>query len=110
MARYHGAVDRDYFDFSYDDHVMDHPFTSYLKNRAYQDIFRETTPCCLRAEDRQTAVHGLQPIDPFFDYRLSEFMFRVPGNMKIHDGITKRLLREAMQGVLPEETRIRIKK
>ena len=30
--------------------------------------------------------------------------------MKIRDGITKRLLREAMRGVLPEETRTRIKK
>ena len=38
---------------------MDQPFTSYLKNRTYQDIFRETAPCCLRAEDRQTAAFGL---------------------------------------------------
>jgi asparagine synthase (glutamine-hydrolysing) len=37
-------------------------------------------------------------------------MFRVPGTMKIRDGVTKRLLREAMRGILPEETRARIKK
>ncbi len=37
-------------------------------------------------------------------------MFRVPGAMKIRDGVTKRLLREAMRGILPEETRTRIKK
>ena len=37
-------------------------------------------------------------------------MFRVPGSMKIRDGVTKRLLREAMRGVLPEATRTRIKK
>ena len=37
-------------------------------------------------------------------------MFRVPGTMKIRDGVTKRLLREAMRGILPEETRTRIKK
>ena len=32
-----------------------------------------------------------------------EFMFRVPGAMKIRDGVTKRLLRDAMTGILPEE-------
>jgi asparagine synthase (glutamine-hydrolysing) len=37
-------------------------------------------------------------------------MFRVPGTMKIRAGVTKYLLREAMRGVLPEETRTRIKK
>ena len=90
--------------------VMDEPFGSYLKNRTFQDIFRETAPCCLRAEDRQAAAFGLEQFDPFFDYRLLEFMFRVPGSMKIHQGVTKVLLREAMRGILPEETRNRIKK
>ena len=90
--------------------VMDAPFGSHLKNRTFQDIFRETAPCCLRAEDRQAAAYGLEHFDPFFDYRLLEFMFRVPGSMKIRQGVTKVLLREAMRGVLPEETRNRIKK
>lgn len=110
MTRYHAAVDRAYFDLSAEYHIMDQPFTSYLKNRTYQDIFRETTPCCLRAEDRQVEAFGLQQIDPFLDHRVVEFMFRVPGKMKIRDGITKRLLREAMHGILPEETRTRVKK
>ena len=30
--------------------------------------------------------------------------------MKIRDGVTKQLLREAMSGILPEATRTRIKK
>jgi asparagine synthase (glutamine-hydrolysing) len=37
-------------------------------------------------------------------------MFRVPGRLKIRAGVTKHLLREAMRGVLPEETRTRVKK
>ena len=90
--------------------AMDQPFRTYLKNRTYQDLFRETAPCCLRAEDRQTAAFGLEHFDPFLDHRLLELMFRVPGKMKIRDGVTKILLRRAMQGILPEETRTRIKK
>ena len=110
LTRYYPAVSRDYYDLSQFEPVLDHPFNSWLKNRTYQDIFRETAPCCLRAEDRDCTAFGLEHADPFFDHRLIEFMFRVPGQMKIRDGITKRLLREAMRGVLPEETRIRVKK
>ncbi len=110
LERYRGVLAPGFFDLGGFVPVMDHPFGSYLKNRTYQDIFRETAPCCLRAEDRQTSAFGLDHFDPFFDHRLVEFMFRVPGTMKIRDGVTKILLREAMKGLLPEETRMRIKK
>src|SRR5262249_28431765 len=108
FGRYAAVLRRDFFDIATFTPELDHPFASWLKNRAYQDIFRETAPCCLRAEDRNCAAFGLNHADPFFDHRLIEFMFRVPGSLKIRDGITKRLLREAMRGILPEETRTRI--
>lgn len=110
LTRYYRAVSRNYFNLATFVPILDHPFKSYLKNRTYQDIVRETAPCCLRAEDRDCSAFGLAHVDPFFDHRLIEFMFRVPGQMKIRDGVTKRLLREAMKGMLPEETRTRIKK
>ncbi len=110
MLRYASTIRRDYFDFSGFSPVMSAPYRSYLKNRTFQDIVRETLPCCLRAEDRQSTAAGLDHFDPFLDHDLVEFMFRVPGQMKIRDGVTKQLLRRAMQGVLPEATRTRIKK
>lgn len=110
IARYAKALNRDYFDIGSFTPVMDHPFTSYLKNRTYQDMTCETVPCCLRAEDRQTSAFGMDNFLPFFDHRLVEFMFRVPSTLKYKQGVTKSLLREAMRGVLPEETRTRVKK
>jgi asparagine synthase (glutamine-hydrolysing) len=110
FTRYFPAVSRDYFDLAGFEPVLDHPFSTCLKNRTYQDILRETAPCCLRAEDRDCEAFGLRHSDPFFDHRLVEFMFQVPGHMKIRDGVTKQLLRQAMKGVLPEETRARVKK
>ena len=110
LERYWPALSRDWLDLSGYEPVLDHPFASALKNRTYQDIYRETAPCCLRAEDRHATNFGLERLDPFFDHRLVEFMFRVPGRYKIRDGITKRLLREAMSGILPDETRLRVKK
>jgi asparagine synthase (glutamine-hydrolysing) len=110
LQRYFGVLNPNYFDLTAFTPIMEYPFHSYLKNRTYQDLTRETAPCCLRAEDRQTAAFGLENFLPFFDHRLVEFMFRVPGVYKIRDGVTKHLLRVAMKGTLPEETRTRIKK
>lgn len=110
LMRYANAVKVDYFNLSSFKPVMDTPFKSYLKNRTYQDMFRETLPCCLRAEDRQCTAAGLEHFDPFLDHELVEFMYRVPGHMKIRGGTTKQLLRHAMRGILPEVTRTRIKK
>jgi len=110
LQKYIPALNPDYFAIRDFEPIMDQPFSSYLKNRTYQDLVRETAPCCLRAEDRQTTAFGLGHLLPFLDYRLVEFMYRVPGSLKIASGVTKQLLRSAMQGTLPEETRLRIKK
>jgi asparagine synthase (glutamine-hydrolysing) len=110
LERYHDLLNPDFFDLTAFEPVMDHPFQSYLKNRCHQDIFRETSPCCLRAQDRQGMALGIQHVMPFFDHRIIEFMFRVPANYKYSNGITKSLLRKATAGLIPESTRTRIKK
>lgn len=110
LGRYHAALNPDWAAYAHEQIPAEHPFSSYLKNRTYQDLTRETLPCCLRAEDRQTAAFGMSRRLPFLDHRVVEFMFRVPGELKIRRGITKYLLREAMRGILPEETRTRVKK
>lgn len=110
LTRYAAALNADFFDLAAYEPVIDQPFDSYLKNRTFHDLTRETTPCCLRAEDRHAAKFGIDHFLPFLDYRVIEFMFRVPGRLKIRDGVTKRLLRDAMAGILPEVVRTRIKK
>ena len=110
MRRYYGALQPDFFAIERFTPVMEAPFSSYLKTRSYQDLTRETAPCCLRAEDRHTQAWGIENHVPFFDHRLIEFMFRVPGTLKIRQGVTKILLRSAMRGILPEVTRTRVKK
>ena len=110
LERYAVAVDPAFFDVRGFAPVMEAPFSSYLKNRTWQDLSRETIPCCLRAEDRQSAAFGLVNAVPFFDHRLAELMFRVPPALKYCDGVTKHMLRAAMAGVLPEPTRTRVKK
>lgn len=110
MMRYAPALRPGFFDLAAYEPVMDRPFPSYLKNRAFQDMFRETLPCCLRAQDRQGAALGIETVNPFLDHELVEFMFQVGGKLKIRDGVTKQLLRLATVGILPEATRTRVKK
>ena len=110
LLRYRRCINPELFGLSLFYPVLDRIFQDSLKNRCYQDIFRETAPCCLRAQDRHGWAFGLPHHNPFYDHDLVEFMFRIPGTMKIRRGVTKHLLRLAMRGVLPESTRTRTKK
>ena len=110
MKKYINVLDRSFFNLDDFSPIMENKFSSFLKNRTYQDLTRETTPCCLRSENRHSSYFGLKNFLPFLDYRIVEFMFRVPEEMKIKDGVLKNLLRKSMKNILPNETRLRIKK
>jgi asparagine synthase (glutamine-hydrolysing) len=58
------------------------PLFSFLANRAYQDLTRETTPCCI-APRIAGAAAGVRRYDPFLDHEVVELMFAVPGRLKI---------------------------
>lgn len=53
--------------------------------------------------------HGLEVRVPFCDYRIAEYLYSVPWEMKDYNGTEKGLLREAMQDILPEAVRWRKK-
>ncbi|MEO5959894.1 MAG: asparagine synthase-related protein, partial [Opitutaceae bacterium] len=52
-------------------------------------------------------AHSVEARLPFLDYRLVEFCLGLPEEFKLADGWTKRVLREGMQGRLPERVRLR---
>ena len=64
-------------------------------------------PSLLRFEDRNSMAHSIEARVPFLDHRIVEFAFRLSPDMKIRGVETKRVLREAMRGVLPEDIRAR---
>ena len=51
--------------------------------------------------DRLSMAHSIEVRPPFLDYRLVELAFALPGRLKIRDGVTKFVLREAVRGLLP---------
>src|SRR6185295_4439238 len=54
--------------------------------------------------------HSVEARLPFLDYRVVELALGLPEEEKLAGGVTKRVLREAMRGVLPEEVRTRMDK
>ncbi|HET7463588.1 MAG TPA: asparagine synthase (glutamine-hydrolyzing) [Longimicrobium sp.] len=64
----------------------------------------------LHWEDRDSMAHSIESRVPFLDYRLVEFVLGLPDRYKISGGVTKRVLRESMRGLLPEPVRTRMDK
>lgn len=53
--------------------------------------------------DRATMAVGLEAREPLLDHRLIEFLFRLPPNMLVRDGVTKPILRRLLAERLPPE-------
>ena len=64
--------------------------------------FRWFMQTLLDRKDRMSMHSSLEVRVPFCDWRIAEYLYRVPWAMKDHGGYEKGLLRHAMQGWLPE--------
>ena len=81
--------------------------TSFLDRYLYEDFHHGTNARSLRNFDRMSMAHGVESRAPFMDWRLVCFAFSLPVDAKVGSGCTKRILREAMRGILPEGIRTR---
>jgi len=75
----------------------------------HQDMFGPLQ-ALLRYEDRNSMAFSIEARTPFLDYRIVELFLQMPGVYKLRDGWTKPFLREAMQGAMPEDVRLRVDK
>jgi asparagine synthase (glutamine-hydrolysing) len=73
-------------------------------------VTRNGIRALLRYEDRNSMAFGIETRLPFLDYRVVEFLYSLEARRKIHRGWTKAVLRDAMEGILPEEIRWRVDK
>lgn len=60
-------------------------------------------PFLLERKDRMSMAAGFEARVPFCDYRLVEYVWNIPWQMKTIDGIEKGILRRAFAPVLPED-------
>ncbi len=71
------------------------------------DHFEYKLEHLLKWEDRNSMWFSLEARVPFLDYRLVEKTLATSSDWKIRKGMTKYILREAMEGILPEKIRMR---
>ncbi|MCF0148786.1 MAG: asparagine synthase (glutamine-hydrolyzing) [Clostridium sp.] len=57
----------------------------------------------LNRKDRMSMANSLEVRVPFADYKIVEYAFNIPSNIKLLNGREKGLLRKALEGVLPED-------
>lgn len=80
---------------------------SRSENRIRSDFSINHIPYNLRDFDRASMQNGIEIRMPFMDYRVVTYLFSLPLESRLGHGYTKRILREAMKGLMPEDIRTR---
>ena len=79
-----------------------HP-TNLLRMRMLNELFHESVPIILHEDDLNAMYYSLENRSPFLDRELCQFSLRIPTRYLIQKGYAKRVLREAMRGIIPEK-------
>lgn len=105
-----GRADWDFINYklSFDDQL--HPvygnFDNFTK-QLYELYHVSVLPTLLRNYDRYSMASGVEIRMPFTDWRLVAFTFSLPWTSKVGAGFTKRIMRDALKGIMPEKIRMR---
>jgi asparagine synthase (glutamine-hydrolysing) len=70
-------------------------------------LSRGVIPFRLEVADVAAAMQGIEPRYPFLDRRLVEFCLSLPPEQKLRNGWTRYVLRQAMDGYLPQKVQWR---
>ena len=92
------AINGQQIPFSINGAVTNNNFDHYL----YHQVFTTSLPTLLHYEDRNSMAYSIESRVPFLDHRLVEFCFRLGNHEKIKEGETKKILRNALDGILPD--------
>ncbi len=78
-----------------------------IKGHATQQLYKQfqytDLPYNLRDFDRAAMQNSIEIRMPMMDYKLVEYVWSLPLSSKIGNGFTKRILRDAMKGIVPNE-------
>ncbi len=81
-----------------------------VQHISYQQIMHTNLPILLHWEDRNSMAHSIESRVPFLDYRLVELLYKIPSSAKIKHGITKAILRDSLENILPNKIKNRLSK
>jgi len=87
---------------AWDASILNLACNNSVNQRQIEDLTRTSLPSLLRYEDRNSMAWSIESRVPFLDYRLVEWLVRLPVEIKLSGGRTKALMREALRGVVPD--------
>jgi asparagine synthase (glutamine-hydrolysing) len=73
-----------------------------VSDRQKLDLDHYSVPSLLRYEDRNSMAFSIESRVPFLDYRLVDWALQLPAGIKIANGQSKAVLRNAMRGAVPD--------
>ncbi len=84
-------------------YLHEHPHRALVDAMLDVDVNHYLPDDLLVKMDVATMAHSLEARSPFLDHKVMEFMARVPANDKLRGRETKRLLKAALRGIIPDE-------
>ena len=81
--------------------TIDKPVVEKLNDVLYFNTMQGGLEELLRYADRNSMAHSREVRLPFLNHQLVQFIFSLPSHLKIKEGYTKWILRQAMQHNLP---------
>jgi asparagine synthase (glutamine-hydrolysing) len=94
-----------------DEHLPQRPHAlgigDSLGRRIQADVTQYSLPVLLRYEDRNMMAFGIESRVPFVDHVLVDLLAALPSSLRLSHGWTKRIMREALRGILPDMVRER---
>ncbi len=77
-----------------------------LRNRMLNELLEEIVPVILEEDDRNSMLYSVENRSPYLDRGLADFLSTVPSEHLIHGGFAKWLLRQAGEGLVPDQVRL----
>jgi asparagine synthase (glutamine-hydrolysing) len=81
---------------------IDNSYVSWYDTVFLQQIRLLVLPNLLHFEDRNSMAFTIESRVPYLDHRLVEFVFSLPFDYKMNNGLTKYILRESARGLTPD--------
>jgi len=78
---------------------------SLLRKRMLNELFYEIVPVILHEDDMNAMEYSIENRSPFLDRNLFEISLQIPTHSLIKNGMAKSVLRESMNGILPNAIR-----
>lgn len=105
-----GKNDWEYFRYKINQSDKFHPEFKRLdplSQDLYETFHVTILPTLLRNYDRYSMASGIEIRMPFMDHRLVTYTFSLPWTSKVGGTFTKRIMRDALKGIMPEKIRNR---